>query len=135
MPTVACRDCGHQVSPSAFTCPECNAPNPSKPIEEAGYGFEWKSKQTLLGLPLIHVSFKYRLNRMPVVAKGWLAIGQFSYGFVNLSQFGVGPVCISQFAIAGVAVAQFCAAVLGVCQVGAIYEGVGMVVWRLKDLL
>ncbi len=134
MPTTPCRDCQTLVSTSALRCTQCGAPLPYQ-AEFTGYGFEWKSPQVYLGLPLVHVSFKYRANRTPVVAKGWLAIGQFSCGFVNLSQFGVGPVCISQFALAGVALAQFTAAVYGVCQVGLLFDGFGQVVFRLKDLL
>jgi len=134
MPTTPCRDCQTAVSTTAQKCPQCGAPYPYKAAFD-GYGFEFKSRQVLLGMPLLHVSFKYRPNRMPVVAKGWLAIGQFSCGLVNISQFGVGPICISQFALAGAAVMQIGAAVLGVCQIGLVYEGVGMVICRLKDLL
>lgn len=134
MPTTPCRDCGHEVSTNAPTCPSCGAVKPYL-AEWDGYGFEYKSPTTLLGLPLVHVSFKYRPNRVPVVAKGWVAVGQFSAGFINVSQFGVGPICVSQFALAAVAVSQICGSILGVCQIGLLYDGVGMVVYRLKDLL
>ena len=134
MPTTPCRDCGREVSTNAPSCPGCGAIQPYK-AEWDGYGFEYKSETTLIGLPLVHVSFKYRPNRVPVVAKGWVAVGQFSAGFVNISQFGVGPICVSQFALAGVAVSQICASILGVCQIGVLYDGVGMLVYRLKDLL
>ena len=60
-----------------------------------------------LGLPLLHISFKYRSNRRPVVAKGLIAIGQFACGVRPLSQFGEGCVSVSQFTIAGYAFAQF----------------------------
>lgn len=49
----------------------------------------------MLGLPLLHVSFKYRPNRMPVPARGIIAIGQFAYGVFTLSQFGIGMVSVS----------------------------------------
>ena len=75
--TTACRDCSKEVSLSAWKCPSCGAPRPYE-AEFSGYGYEWKSKQSLLGLPLVHVSLKYSKNRRPVVATGWLAIGQFS---------------------------------------------------------
>ena len=66
-----CRDCGHHVSTTAVSCPECGAPCPAN-ADWDGWGFEYKSKASLLGLPLLHVSFKYRRNRIPVVANGWL---------------------------------------------------------------
>ncbi len=134
MPTSHCRDCQHVVSTTAVACPECGAPFPYRDTWD-GYGFEWKSARTLLGLPLVHVSFKYRANRTPVVAKGWIAVGQFSAGFLNISQFGVGPFAISQFALAGVALSQICAAVVAVCQIGIVFDGFGQVIVRLKDLL
>jgi hypothetical protein len=129
-----CRDCGHEVSTGALACPHCGAPFPYLDHWD-GYGWEWKSRAALLGMPLVHISFKYRANRMPVVARGWLAVGQFSYGFVNISQFGFGPFAVSQFAVAGVALSQFCAAVVAVCQIGIVYDGWGQLVWRVADLL
>lgn len=131
---ATCRDCGHEVSTTALACPGCGAPFPYKPNWD-GYGFEWKTEASLLGLPLVHISFKYRANRTPVVARGWLAIGQFSSGVVNISQFGFGPFAVSQFAVAGVALSQICTAVAAVCQIGFVYEGWGQLVWRLKDLI
>lgn len=127
-----CRDCGIQVSNQAMACPECGAPYPYKEKWD-GWGYEYKSDATLLGLPLVHVSFKYRFNRTPVIARGWLAIGQFSAGFVNISQFGVGPFCLSQFALAGVAIMQMGAAVMALCQIGLTYTGLGQVVIELKE--
>lgn len=129
-----CRDCRHEVSRSAPACPQCGAPFPAQ-ANWNGWGFEYKSKLRLLGLPLVHVSFKYRPNRMPVVACGWLAIGQFSGGIVNISQFGVGPIAVSQFALAGVAVAQFCVAGIALCQFGLALDGVGQQLIRLADLI
>lgn len=133
MPTTECRDCQREVSPAAWACPECGAPSPADPDWD-GWGYEYKSNAVFLGLPLLHVAFKFRQNRMPVVAKGWLAIGQFSYGFVNLSQFGVGPFCLSQFALAGVALSQICAAPLAICQIGVVYNGWGQLVFKLVDI-
>jgi hypothetical protein len=46
------------------------------------------------GLPLLHISIKYRSNRRPVVAKGLIAIGQFACGVCPLSQFGEGFVSV-----------------------------------------
>jgi hypothetical protein len=128
-----CRECGREVSENAWACPGCGAPQPAN-AKWNGWGYEYKSPQTLLGLPLIHISFKYRQNRTPVVAKGWLAIGQFSYGFFNISQFGLGPFCISQFAIAGLAISQICMAVVALCQIGIVFTGWGQLLLKLADL-
>lgn len=84
-----CRECGNEVSESAQICPNCGAPKPSK-SDWDGFGWEYKSKFAVFGLPLVHISFKYRRNRTPVVAKGIISIGQFGIGVVNISQIGIG---------------------------------------------
>ncbi len=101
-----CRECRHEISEQAHACPRCGAPFPARDHWD-GYGFEYKSKTSILGMPLIHISFKYRQNRMPVVAKGFISIGQFGAGIINISQFGVGVISISQFTIGMYALAQF----------------------------
>jgi len=130
-----CRECQHPVSADAVACPGCGAPYPAR-AKWDGYGFEYKSDSTLFGLPLLHISFKYRPNRTPVVAKGVIAIGQFACGGLTLSQFGIGLISISQFTVAGFALAQFALAYRLIAQFG-IYaqEGTGQFVIRLTDLL
>jgi hypothetical protein len=123
------------VAEEAVICPGCGIPYPAKDKWD-GWGFEYKSKATLFGLPLLHVSFKYRPSRAPVPARGIIAIGQFAAGIFTISQFGVGVVSISQFTIAGFALAQFAFAYSLTAQVGIyIHEGHGQLVRRLGELL
>ena len=130
-----CRKCGHTVSEDAVSCPNCGAPYPAREKWD-GWGFEYKSEATLFGLPLLHISFKYRANRRPVPAKGIIAIGQFACGFFTLSQFGLGVISVSQFTIAGFAVAQFAFAYSLIAQMGVfIHEGRGQLVVSLAKLL
>ena len=130
-----CRECGHQISEQALSCPQCGAPYPALTSWD-GWGFEYKSKATIAGLPLIHVSFKYRANRTPVVARGIIAIGQFACGAVCISQFGIGLVSISQFTVGIFAVAQFAVAYSLVAQFGLyLAEGHGQMVFALTRLL
>jgi hypothetical protein len=130
-----CRECQHQISEQATACPNCGAPFPAKGKWD-GYGFEYKSKTALMGLPLLHVSFKYGPNRVPVPAKGVIAVGQFACGIVTVSQFGIGVVSISQFTIAGYAVAQFAFAYSLIAQIGIyVHEGHGQIVRRLGELM
>lgn len=118
-----------------MACPRCGAPFPARETWD-GYGFEYKSGMTILGLPLLHISFKYRPNRVPVVAKGVVAIGQFACGIVTISQFGIGVVSVSQFTIAAFAIAQFAAAYSLIAQLGLyIHEGHGQIVKNLFDVL
>ncbi len=130
-----CRECQQEVSGQAMACPHCGAPYPAKEIWD-GWGFEYKTNATLLGLPLLHISFKFRPNRVPVPAKGVIAIGQFAMGIFTISQFGVGVVSISQFTIAGYALAQFALAYSLIAQFGIyIHEGHGQIIKSLSELL
>ena len=130
-----CRECQHQISEEAWACPQCGAPYPARESWD-GWGYEYKSKLSLAGLPLVHISFKYRPNRRPVVARGIIAIGQFGCGVVCISQFGIGVVSISQFTVAGFAIAQFAVAYSLIAQFGLyLAEGHGQLVFNLERLL
>lgn len=131
----SCRECGHEVSEQAITCPSCGAPYPAREKWD-GWGFEYKSDAQLLGWPLLHVSIKFRPNGVPVPAKGIIAIGQFAAGLVTISQFGLGVVSVSQFTIAGYALAQFAIAYSLIAQIGIyLHEGHGQLVTSLGALL
>jgi len=130
-----CRECDREISEQAVACPHCGAPFPAKDKWD-GWGFEYKSEATLLGLPWVHISFKYRPSRRPVPAKGVIAIGQFAIGIVTLSQFGIGVVSISQFTIAVYALAQFALAYRLIAQIGIyLHEGYGQFVKSVTELL
>ena len=130
-----CRDCQKTISEQATTCPHCGAPYPARQHWD-GWGFEYKSNTTLWGIPLVHISFKYRPNRMPVPAKGIIAIGQFACGVVTISQFGVGLVSVSQFTVAGFALAQFAVAYSMIAQIGLyLHDGRGQFVKSVMELL
>jgi len=130
-----CRECRTEVSEQAMTCPKCGCPYPAK-AKWDGWGFEYKSEANFLGLPWLHVSFKYRPNRMPVPAKGVIAIGQFGAGIVSITQFGLGIISVSQFTIAGFALAQFAVAYSLIAQFGLFIEsGKGQLVFRIAELV
>ncbi len=130
-----CRECKQEVSEQATACPQCGAPFPAKEKWD-GWGFEYKTEATFLGLPWLHISFKYRPSKRPVPATGILAIGQFACGVFTLSQFGIGVVSVSQFTIAGYALAQFALAYSLIAQMGIyIHEGRGQIVKSLAELL
>jgi hypothetical protein len=130
-----CRECRHEISEQAMSCPHCGAPYPAKEKWD-GWGFEYKSEANILGLPLLHISFKYRPNKAPVVAKGVISIGQFGCGIFNIAQFGIGVISISQFTVAGFALAQFAFAWKLIAQFGVyIEEGRGQMVWSLQEII
>lgn len=129
-----CRECRHEISEQAVSCPNCGAPFPALERWD-GWGFEYKSRLTVFGLPLVHISFKYRHNRAPVVAKGVIAIGQFACGVITISQFGIGIVSVGQFTLAGFALVQFAAAYSLIAQVGLfVHHGQGQFVHSAGEL-
>ncbi len=130
-----CRECQHDISEQALACPNCGAQYPAKEKWD-GWGFEYKSKTIIMGLPLLHISFKYRPNWMPVPAKGIISIGQFGIGIINFSQFGIGIISVSQFTIAAYTLAQVALAYSGVAQVGLFFnQGYGQRVWNIIELI
>lgn len=73
------------------------------------WGFEWRTKSTILGLPLVHIAIgRNRLTGKLLVAKGIIAIGQFAIGLIAIAQFGLGLFLgLGQFTTGLFAVAQF----------------------------
>lgn len=130
-----CRQCGYSISEQAVSCPNCGAPYPAKERWD-GRGFEYKSEATLFGIPILHISFKYRPDRTPVPAKGIIAVGQFACGVVTISQFGLGVFSLSQFTMAGFAIAQFALAYSLIAQFGVfLHQGRGQFVMGLAEIL
>jgi hypothetical protein len=130
-----CRECKHDVSEQALTCPSCGAPYPWKEKWD-GWGFEYKSETVILGWPLLHISFKFKPNRLPLPARGVIAIGQVAYGGITISQFGVGVISISQFAIGGYVLAQGALAYSLIAQFGIfVDQGYGQFVTSFGKLL
>lgn len=107
----------------ALACPGCGAPYPSKQMWKGYWGINWKSKTTVLGIPLVHVAVGLNARRRPLVAKGIIAVGQFGFGVITVAQFGVGILLgLGQFLIGLFAGAQF--AIAGLIGVGQIATGV-----------
>ena len=131
---INCRECKHEVSEKAPICPNCGAPRPAKQNWD-GWGYEYKSKLAIGNLPLLHISFKYRPNRMPVVARGIIAIGQFAVGAVTIAQVGIGIVSISQLAVGVWALGQLAVASTLIAQIGIYYQtGHGQVVKSFAEV-
>ncbi|MDQ1258104.1 MAG: hypothetical protein QG656_2713, partial [Candidatus Hydrogenedentes bacterium] len=126
MPLTACRECGNEVSTDARHCPHCGAPFPSR-AEWTGWGYEWKSKTSVAGWPLVHIAFGRNAQGRLRVARGIFAVGQFAIGMVTIAQFGVGALFgLGQFMVGLTAVAQFALSAyfaLGQIAVGGIAIG------------
>lgn len=121
MALTRCRECEKEVSTEANNCPHCGTPFPAKK-EWQGRGFEWKSKQTFYGYPLVHVAFGRDAQNRIRVARGGIAIGQFGIGLITFAQFGVGILFgFGQFILGLTGLAQF--AITGLCGIGQFATG------------
>ncbi len=129
-----CRECNKEVSINAPICPNCGAPKPARAYFD-GWGVEYKSEKELFGLPIFHLSFKFRPNLVPVPAVGIISIGQFGMGIINISQFGIGVFGINQFGIMVAGLAQFGIGHTLIAQLGGYFSyGVGQKMYDLGKL-
>jgi hypothetical protein len=101
----------------------------------AGQGFEWKTKASIFGIPLISVAFGRDPEGRIRIAKGLLAVGQFAYGGIVVAQFGAGIVTLSQFAVGLFAFGQLALGLLlGLGQVAGGVMAIGQVVCGVYGL-
>jgi hypothetical protein len=121
MALTQCRECQKDISTEANNCPYCGAPFPAKKKWQ-GRGFEWKSKQTFYGYPLLHVAFGRDAQNRIRVARGVIAIGQFGIGLITFAQFGIGILFgFGQFILGLTGLAQF--AITGLFGIGQFATG------------
>lgn len=90
-------------------------------------GFEYKSKITVKGIPLVHINFG---NGIPRVAKGIIAIGNIARGVVALGGISLGVVVfggigLGLISLGGLAIGLLAA--LGGAAVGAVACGGGAI--------
>ena len=87
------------MSPKALICPHCGVARPG-----VVFGYEYRSKTTLLGLPLVHIVTGPRVDPAAgrlrlTVAKGVIAIGNVAFGVVALGGVSLGVVSFGGVAV------------------------------------
>ncbi len=98
-------------------------------------GFEWRTRASSFGFPLICIAFGRDPNGRLRIARGLLAVGQFAYGGIVIAQFGAGIVTVSQFAVGLLAFGQLALGILlGLGQLSTGVMAIGQVVWGLYGL-
>lgn len=78
--------------------------------------FEYKSKTTLFGVPLVHINIG-----LFAVAKGIIAIGPVAIGFLSFGLLGVGFLAISCLALGGLSLGALS---MGVLSLGGVSVGI-----------
>ena len=81
------------------------------------YGYEYRSELKIMDMPLIHIAIGWKDGHF-LVARGIIAIGQFSFGIIAIGQFAIGAFTISQFSLGLFSVAQFAVGLKVVSQIG-----------------
>lgn len=88
--------------------------------------YEYKSKRTLFGLPLVHINLGRGLCRAKgILAIGNLATGVFSVGILSVGLFSLGALALGALAFGGIAAGLLCAGGIsvGLFAVGGVAVG------------
>jgi hypothetical protein len=102
MALISCPECGKEISDKALFCPACGFSR-----RGAFYCFEYRSKTTWFGLPLLHVVLGPPLDpstRRLRVAKEIIAIGGIAVGFLSLGDVSFGLISLGGLAIGLIAI-------------------------------
>ena len=134
MALIRCPECSREVSDRAYACPSCGHPMREAGPRGQGQGlsYEYKSKKTIFGMPLVHIVYgpAWLVGFRPAkgfiaignVAVGVIAIGGFAAGLITLAGIGFGFVCIAGIAVGlGVGIGGIA---LGYLAVGGLAVGV-----------
>ena len=95
-----------------------NVRTPHIIVQKQSFHYEYKSKRTLMGLPLVHINFGLK----PVRAKGIIAIGNAAQGIIAIGIAGVGVITLAPVWV-GLLLAIGCIVVGGVA-LGSLAVGV-----------
>ncbi len=120
MALIECPECGNQISEKAIYCPMCGYTEKSP---GAFYCFEYVSKKTLFGLPLVHIVLGPALD--PATGKIRVAKGIIAIGGIAIGIFAVGGLALGVITLGGVALGL---AVVGGVAIGLLFAAGGLAV-------
>jgi hypothetical protein len=119
-------ECAHQISDEAYSCPQCGKPIRPQPTP-FGYGYEYRSKETLFGWPLVHIATGIDPSTgRKRIAKGIIAIGDVAIGGVAIGGCAMGGFALGGLALGLVTLGGMSIALLLAVGGGAISTGVAI---------
>lgn len=133
MALIDCPECGKKISGKALLCPHCGFSR-----RGAIYCFEYRSKKTCFGLPLLHIVLGPAIDPStgrPRVAKGIVAVGGVAIGVLSLGGVSFGIISLGGVALGlllGIGGAAVGLIAIGGAAVGYYVMGGG--VWGIKSL-
>lgn len=133
MQNQVCPKCQKPVDPTANFCPNCSAP---LGIKGKKTGYEWRSRKSIFGYPLVHIAFGRDERGKLRVAKGFIAIGQFGIGVITFAQVGVGILFgFGQCILGLTALAQLALApLIAIGQIAIGYAAIGQIVFAVYGI-
>jgi hypothetical protein len=126
-----CPNCASELPPRLVACPQCGART------LAPVGYEWKSRLTWMGAPVLHVAFGCDATGRAHLARGVIAIGQRAVGGVAIGIMATGFVAIGLVGVGAFSfgvVAVGAVAACGVNAFGFIAIGVVAAGWKVGGL-
>jgi len=96
--------------------------------------WEYRSRQTLLGLPLLHI----RLHATNTPVRAWIAVGNFAYGVIfACGRVAIAPLSLGLFGVGLVGVGGLMAGVLtfGLQSIGVLAAGAFAGGWMAKGVI
>lgn len=108
MALIRCPECQREVSDKASTCPACGFPlrGAAPPFGRWPLAaYEYKSRKTVFGLPLVHIVYGPAWGGGLKPARGFIAIGNIAFGVIAVGGFAAGL-----FTLAGIGLGLVCLA-------------------------
>jgi hypothetical protein len=138
MALTRCPECQREVSDKAYACPGCGYPLPGADrLPAAGppedlrrrpwpYVFEYKSRRTVFGLPLVHIVSGPAWAGGLRPAKGFIAVGNLAIGVIAIGGFGLGLITLAGIGLGAVSFAGIALGIgVGVGGVATGYLAIG----------
>lgn len=125
---------GHNGQLRRIRAEEAAAGRAEPPPASSPMQFEYRSKRTLLGLPLVHACSGLGPDGKRRVAKGWFAYGDIAYGVIAVGGVSVGVISLGglAFGLIGIGGAALGLVGFGGVAVGWLtFAGLGIGYWAI----